>query len=63
MASQTYSLFERKVWDLFLRPGEVVEVRIPKVWGTSPAWGGETCRIKARGMFRRKRTTKRRKNL
>ena len=51
MASQTSSLFERKVWNLFLRPGEVVEVRILKVWGKASAWSDDFAKGTVSGYF------------
>ena len=34
------TLLDPQVFSLFVQPGEVVEVRIPKVSGNSPAWTG-----------------------
>jgi len=51
LTNQTSSFFERKVWNLFLRPGEVVEIRILKVWGKSGAWGGEFAKGTVSGYF------------
>ncbi len=34
------TLFDRDVFELFVKPGEVVEVRILGAYGTSPAWDG-----------------------
>ena len=38
--SRKLALFNLEVFRLFVHPGEVVEVRIPKIYGKSPAWGG-----------------------
>lgn len=38
--SRKLTLFNLEVFRLFIHPGEVVEVRIPKIYGNSPAWGG-----------------------
>jgi len=37
-----YTLFDKTVWDTFIKPGEIVEVRLPKVNGKSVAWSGWT---------------------
>ncbi len=34
-----------------MRPGEVVEVRIPKIWGKSPAWGNDFAKGTVSGYF------------
>lgn len=48
---QKYSLLQRKIFELFLKPNEVVEVRIPKVWGKSPAWGNLYAKGTVSGYF------------
>jgi len=35
-----YTLLQKDVFELFVESGEIVEVRIPKVWGESPVWNG-----------------------
>ena len=45
------TLFNKEVWNLFLRPSEVVEVRIPKVWGKSAAWGNDFAKGTVSGYF------------
>ena len=35
------TMFDPEVFRLFVHPAEVVEVRIPKVYGKSPSWGGD----------------------
>ena len=35
-----HNLLQEDVFNLFFKAGEVVEVRILKVWGNSPAWKG-----------------------
>jgi hypothetical protein len=37
-----YTLLEEKIFDIFVKPGEILEVRIVKVWGKSSAWKGFT---------------------
>jgi len=49
MANHTF--FDKAVWNLFVRPGEVVEVRILKVWGKSPAWGDDFAKGVVSGYF------------
>ena len=34
-----WTLFHERVWDHFINPGEAMEVRIPKAFGSSEAWG------------------------
>ena len=45
------NLFNKTVFALFCKPGEVVEVRIPKVYGRSPAWGDEYAKGTVSGYF------------
>ena len=45
------TMFQRQVFERFVRPGEVVEVRIPKANGKSNAWGGEWARGVVSGYF------------
>lgn len=35
-----YTLVEEKIFNIFVQPGEVVEIRILNAWGKSPAWEG-----------------------
>ena len=35
-----HTLLEKEIWSLFIKSGEVVEVRILKAFGNSPAWEG-----------------------
>jgi hypothetical protein len=35
-----YTLLEKRVWNLFVNPGEVVEIRILKAYGIYQAWEG-----------------------
>ncbi len=37
---KTYSLYDREVWNLFLKSGEVVEMRILGAFGKHRAWAG-----------------------
>ena len=37
---KTYSLYDREVWGLFVKPGEVVEMRILGAFGKNRAWAG-----------------------
>jgi hypothetical protein len=38
--TQKQTLLEKNVFNIFVQPSEVVEVRILNVWGNSPAWTG-----------------------
>jgi hypothetical protein len=40
MTLPKHTVFEKCIWKLFVQQGEVVEVRILKVFGNSPAWEG-----------------------
>jgi hypothetical protein len=50
MASKL-TLFDKQVWQTFIKPGEVVEVRIPKVYGKTAAWGNEFAKGTVSGYF------------
>ena len=39
-AAQKYTLFEKQIWNLFIEPDEVTEIRILGVYGNSSAWQG-----------------------
>ncbi len=45
------TLLDPEVFTIFVNPGEVAEVRIPKVYGKSPAWGGEFAKGTVSGYF------------
>ena len=45
------TLFDKAVFELFCKPGEVIEVRIPKVYGKSSAWGDEYAKGTVSGYF------------
>ena len=45
------TLFDKDIFELFVKPGEVVEVRIPKVYGKSLAWGNQFARGTVSGYF------------
>ena len=45
------SMYDPKVFRIFLKPGEVVEARIPKVFGKLPAWGNEYAKGTVSGYF------------
>ncbi len=49
--SKRLTLYDQIVWETFVRPGEVVEVRIPKATGKSGAWGGEFAKGTVSGYF------------
>ena len=52
MMEQTrLTLFDRRVLESFVKPGEVVEVRILGASGKSPAWGNEYARGAVSGYF------------
>jgi len=46
-----FTLFDPAVFSVFVHPGEVVECRIPKVYGKSPAWGSEYAKGTVSGYF------------
>ena len=35
-----HRMLDQKIFNIFVKPGEVIEVRLLKVWGNSPAWKG-----------------------
>ena len=45
------TFFDRKIWDTFIKPGEVVEIRIPKAYGKSQAWNNEFAKGTVSGYF------------
>jgi len=45
------TFYKKDVWDTFINPSEVVEVRIPKVYGKSPAWGNDFAKGTVSGYF------------
>jgi len=45
------TFFDVEVWQTFINHGEVIEARIPKVSGKSPAWGGDYARGTVSGYF------------
>ncbi|MCK4822480.1 hypothetical protein KA005_42340 [bacterium] len=45
------TFFDKEVWNTFIDPGEVVEVRIPKVYGKSSAWGNDFAKGTVSGYF------------
>lgn len=47
----TYTLFDRKVFDAIIGTGCVVEVRILKTSGKSPGWGNENARGTVSGYY------------
>jgi hypothetical protein len=52
MSEQTrLTLFDQAVFEAFVKPGEVVEVRVLKASGKSPAWGSEHARGTVSGYF------------
>lgn len=51
MGTGKMTFFDRSVWDTFKKNGEVVEVRILKASGKSPAWGGEFAKKTVSGYF------------
>jgi hypothetical protein len=38
--TQKQTLSDKNIFGIFVKKGEVVEVRILNVWGNSPAWAG-----------------------
>ena len=46
-----YTLFDKEVWNQFVKPGEVVELRILGAFGNHPAWRGDFARGTASGYF------------
>ncbi len=51
MTTGALTLFDPEVFPIFVKPGEVVEVRIPKARGKSPAWDNEYARGTVAGYF------------
>lgn len=45
------NLFDREIFELFVEPGEVVEVRILKAYGKSPAWNNDFAKGIVSGYF------------
>lgn len=45
------TLFDRDIFEAFVRPGEVVEVRVLHVFGKSSAWGNEFAKGTVSGYF------------
>jgi len=45
------TLFDQKIFETFVKSREVVEVRIPKTYGKSPAWGNDFARGTVSGYF------------
>ncbi len=46
-----HTLFDPEVFKLFCEPGEVIEVRMLKVFGKSIAWGNEFAKGTVSGYF------------
>jgi len=46
-----WTFYEKEVWETFVYPGEVVEVRIVKVYGKDNAWGGTFAKGTVSGYF------------
>lgn len=46
-----WTLYEPEAWGWFINPGEIVEVRIIKANGKSPAWGNEYAKGTVSGYF------------
>ena len=46
-----FTLFDRPVFETFVKPGEVTEVRILKALGKSEAWGSDYARGTVSGIF------------
>ncbi|MCK4789130.1 MAG: hypothetical protein KAV87_35640, partial [Desulfobacteraceae bacterium] len=45
------TLFDKEIFEQFVKPGEVVEVRIPKVYGKSVAWANDFAKGTVSGYF------------
>ena len=45
------TLFDKEIFNLFTQPGEVVEIRIPKAYGKSVAWGNDFAKGTVSGYF------------
>jgi len=46
-----FTFYDQFVWDVFVKPGEVVEVRILKAYGKSSAWGQDYAKGVVSGYF------------
>jgi hypothetical protein len=46
-----FTLFDLSVFQIFVKPGEIVEVRIPKARGKSIAWGNDWAKGTVSGYF------------
>jgi len=46
-----YTLFDKEIFDLFVKPGEVVEIRILGAYGKYPAWGNDWAKGTVSGYF------------
>lgn len=51
MNPKKLTFFNKEVWNTFVNPGEVVEIRILKVYGKSQAWGNEFAKGTVSGYF------------
>ena len=49
MAKHTF--LDKAAWDMFVHLGEVLEVRIPKIWGKSSAWSNDIAKGIVSGYF------------
>jgi hypothetical protein len=49
--SERLTLFDNFVWQAFVKPGEVIEVRIPKLKGKSATWGNDYANGTVSGYF------------
>jgi hypothetical protein len=49
--SERLTVFDNSVWRVFVKPGEVTEVRILKLSGKSAAWGNDYARGTVSGYF------------
>lgn len=45
------TMFEESIFNFFVSDGEVIEVRLPKTYGKSPAWGNEYSKGVVAGYF------------
>ena len=46
-----YTLFDIEVWEIFVKPGEVIEMRVLGAFGKSIAWGGGFAKGTVSGYF------------
>jgi hypothetical protein len=51
MPPKTWTFYDPEVWNLFVNPGEVVEVRILGAYGKSDAWDGAFAKGTVSGYF------------